>query len=88
MVESPALKRRYGKLEEEHTLTRVPRGYEPGHPAEKWLKYQSFTLGRALGEADVMSKRLPQILERDYKAMLPLVRWLNTAIGYSPRKSR
>ena len=88
VVESPALKRRYGKLEDEHTLTRVPRGYEPGHPAEKWLKYQSFTLGRALGEADVMSKRLPQILERDYKAMLPLVRWLNTAIGYSPRKSR
>ena len=88
MVESPALKRRYGKLETEHTLTRVPRGYDPGHPAEKWLKYQSFTLGRSLSEKDVLGKRLPQVLERDYKAMLPLVRWLNAALGYTARKSR
>jgi len=69
-------------------LTRLPRGYEPGHPAEKWLRHQSFTMGRALTEREVLGTKLPQILERDYKVLLPLVRWLNLALGYAPAKSR
>ena len=88
IVESPAIKRRYGKLEDEAMLTRVPRGFEPGHPAEKWLRYQSFTLGRSIPDKDVLSPKLPQLLERDYKALLPLVRWLNAALGYKPATSR
>jgi uncharacterized protein (TIGR02453 family) len=88
VVESPAVKRRYGKLEDESMLTRLPRGYEPGHPAEKWLRYQSFTLGRSMSEKEVLGTRLPQILERDYKALLPLVRWLNAALGYKPASRR
>jgi len=88
VVEAQAVKRRYGKLEDESMLTRLPRGYEPGHPAEKWLRYQSFTMGRALTEREVLGGKLPQILERDYKALLPLVRWLNSALGYKPAKSR
>lgn len=88
VVESPAVKRRYGKLEDESMLTRLPRGYEPGHAAEKWLRYQSFTMGRALTEREVLGKKLPQILEREYKVLLPLVRWLNSALGYKPAARR
>ena len=88
VVEAPAVKRRYGKLEDESMLTRLPRGYEPGHPAERWLRYQSFTMGRAIMEREVLGSKLPQILERDYKALLPLVRWLNSALGYKPAKAR
>src|SRR5688500_2443731 len=29
-------KRRFGKLSEEAMLTRLPRGFAPGHPAEQW----------------------------------------------------
>ncbi|MCP6559704.1 DUF2461 domain-containing protein, partial [Klebsiella pneumoniae] len=78
----------YGKLEDESMLKRLPRGYEPGHPAEKWLRHQSFTLGRSMSEKEVLGTRLPQILERDYKALLPLVRWLNAALGYKPASGR
>ncbi len=88
VVESPAVKRRYGKLEDENMLTRLPRGYEPGHPAEKWLRHQSFTMGRALTEREVLGNKLPQVLERDYKLLLPLVRWLNQALGYKPASRR
>lgn len=87
-VEAPAVKRRYGKLEDESMLKRLPRGYEPGHPAERWLRYQSFTLGRSVPEREALGSKLPQVLERDYKTLLPLVRWLNQALGYKPAKSR
>ena len=43
---------------------------------------------RALTPAEVTSARLPAILERDFVLLLPLVRWLNQAIGYQPALRR
>ncbi len=37
-VSGTAFKRRFGPLTEERMLTRLPRGYAPGHPAERWLR--------------------------------------------------
>jgi hypothetical protein len=37
---------------------------------------------------EVLSPRLPAILERDFAAMVPLVRWLNSALGYRPAERR
>jgi hypothetical protein len=37
---------------------------------------------------EVTSRRLPAILERDFAALVPLVRWLNGAIGYRPLDRR
>ncbi len=66
----------------------MPRGYSPDHPAAKWLRYQSFTFGRMLTDAQVTSARLPALLEADYSLMLPLVRWLNGALGLRPAGHR
>ena len=55
---SPSFKRRFGKLSEEAMLSRLPRGFNPGHPAEKWLRYQSFTAGRALSSSNQRLKYL------------------------------
>jgi hypothetical protein len=41
-----------------------------------------------LTEAEVQSPRLPATLERDFAALLPLVRWLNGAIGYRAWEKR
>ena len=38
--------------------------------------------------APLLSPRLPDILARDFAALVPLVRWLNQAIGYSSRDRR
>lgn len=88
MVTAPALRRRFGALSEEEMLKRVPRGYDPDHPAARWLKLQSFTVGRALTDAQVTGPRLTAILESDYRTLLPLVRWLNSTLGLETLRRR
>jgi uncharacterized protein (TIGR02453 family) len=84
----PAFRRRFGDLDAEAMLKRMPRGYAEGHPAERWLRYRSFTATRAMTEREVESRRLPAILARDFELLLPLVRWLNAAIGYQAWERR
>ncbi len=79
---------RFGGLDDENALKRMPRGYAEDHPAAKWLRYQSFTSGRTLKDSDVTSDNLPSLLATEYKALLPLVRWLNGTLGFKPAASR
>ncbi len=88
IANDPALKRRFGGLDGEARLKRMPRGYDENHPAAEWLKYQSFTMGRPLSDAQVTGPRLVRILEDDYQRLLPLVRWLNQAMGLKPSARR
>ena len=98
MAESPAgfrrvvtdarLVRRCGALDTDAVLSRVPRGYPPDHPAARWLRYKSFTVGRALSEAQMTSARLPALVADDFAVMLPLVRWINAALGLRPAERR
>jgi uncharacterized protein (TIGR02453 family) len=88
LVRAPDFRRRFGALDEEAVLKRVPRGYPADHPAERWLRFRSFTATRELTHAEVISPRLPAILARDFAALVPLVRWLNAAIGYQPAERR
>jgi uncharacterized protein (TIGR02453 family) len=85
---APGLRRRFGGLSGEEMLKRAPRGYPEDHPAVRWLRYQSFTMGRPLSDAQVTGARLVPILEADYRALLPLVRWLNGALGLEPARGR
>src|SRR6267154_1196879 len=81
IVKRPAARRRYGGLDDEAMLKRMPRGFSDKHPAAAWLRYQSFTIGRQLSDGEALSPRLAHGLERDFRLMLPLVRWLNAALG-------
>ena len=88
LLSTPAVVRRFGELDTEAVLQRVPRGYAPDHPAAAWLRYQSFTMGRLLSDAQVTSSRLPALVAEDFALLLPLVRWLNTALGLKPSDRR
>jgi uncharacterized protein (TIGR02453 family) len=88
IVLAPQLARRVGSLSEESMLKRTPRGYAMDHPAARWLRFQSFTVGRRLTDAEVTGPRLTSILQGHYEAMLPLVRWLNATLGLAPSRSR
>ncbi len=79
-----SIPRRFGGLDDEGALKRMPRGYAENHPAAKWLRFQSFTSGRTLTDAQVTSASLAALLAREYEALLPLVRWLNGALGFKP----
>lgn len=77
-----SLEKRFGGISDEAVLTRMPRGFSEDHPAAKWLRYRSFTSGRLLEDAEVTDPKLPTLLASELKGLLPLVRWLNSALGY------
>lgn len=83
IVLAPAFRKRFGALSEEDMLKRVPRGFDPEGPAARWLRYNSFTVSRALTDAQVTSSRLTATLADDFTRMAPLVRWLNEALGFA-----
>jgi uncharacterized protein (TIGR02453 family) len=81
ILKDATVRRRFGGLAEESMLTRMPRGYADDHPAAELLRHQSYTLGREIAQRDLFSPNLPDLLARDYARLLPLVRWLNGALG-------
>lgn len=88
VVKQPGFVRRFGGLDDEAVLKRMPRGFPDTHPAAQWLKYQSFVAGRALTDRQVTNSQLAAILQADFEGLLPLVRWLNTALGLRPATRR
>jgi uncharacterized protein (TIGR02453 family) len=88
VVLAPAIRKKFGALSDEESLSRVPRGFDADHPAARWLKHRSFTLGRALDDSQVTSARLTKTLEGDFATLLPLVRWLNSTLGFAPARTR
>lgn len=88
LVLAPKLVKRLRGLDEESMLKRVPRGYDASHPAARWLRHQSFTVGRRLSDAEALSGRLTTALETDFALMLPLVRWLNSVLGLEAARRR
>ena len=88
ILADPARRRRFGSLAPEAMLKRMPRGYADTHPAAELLRHQSFTLGRTLADRELLSPKLPDLLARDFERLLPLVRWLNGALGLRALASR
>ena len=88
IVEDRAFRRRFNSLDEDAMLKRLPAGFAPGHPAERWLRYQTFTCSRDLSTREVLSPALPLNLAKDFARLLPLVRFLNSALGYPPARFR
>lgn len=88
ILTGPAFKRRFGGLHHESRLVRVPRGYPAEHPAADLLRYQSFTVGRDVKPSELKAAKLVDRLADDMKTMLPLVRWLNRAVGFEPARRR
>jgi uncharacterized protein (TIGR02453 family) len=88
LTSAPGFRRRFDGLSEEAKLRRAPQGFSPDHPAVEWLKLQSFTASASIEPKVVTSPRLVDRLCRDFAVLVPLVRWLNGALGYQPAKSR
>jgi len=88
LTSAAGFRRRFDGLSEEAKLRRVPRDFSPDHPAAEWLKLQSFTARAPIEPSVVTSPRLINRLSRDFGLLLPLVRWLNRALGYQPARTR
>jgi len=88
IVLSRGFKKRFGALDADAMLTRTPRGYDADHKAATWLRYQSFTAGCAVSNDELQSEKLPSYLAKHYAAMVPMIRWLNAALGLKPSSMR
>jgi uncharacterized protein (TIGR02453 family) len=76
IVESPAFRREFGKLEGEQ-LQRVPRGFPKDHEAAQYLRYRQFLAGREFPPVFATSSRFYGGLVSVFKRAAPLIRFLN-----------
>lgn len=88
VVLAPGLARRFGGLDMESALKRAPRGVPEDHDAVRWLRLQSYTIGRRLTDTQVTGRGLLAAVVTDLETMRPLIRWLNEALGLTARRAR
>jgi len=79
IVESPAFRRKVGRLEG-NKLTRVPRGFPKDHEAAEYLKHRHFIAGADLPPALAASPRFYGTLLAVFREVLPLARFLNAPL--------
>jgi uncharacterized protein (DUF2461 family) len=58
-------------------LSRVPRGFKKDDPAAEYLKYYRFVAGREFPASLATSAEFYPTLLRTFRALMPLVRFLN-----------
>jgi uncharacterized protein (TIGR02453 family) len=83
IVRASAFKRTVGTLDGER-LTRVPRGFAKDDPAAEYLKFRHFIAGCEYPAELATSARFYPTLVGTFKAVMPLVRFLNEAFGKRP----
>ena len=63
-------------------ITRVPAGYDKEHPRADLLRYKTLTVSREFGApAWLATKRAQTEIVKAWRAMSPVVDWLDTHVG-------
>ena len=76
-----------GELDGER-LTRVPRGFGKDDPAAEYLKYRNFLAGREFPADFATSPKFYPTLVSTFKAVMPLVRFLNEPLDGGTQEIR
>jgi uncharacterized protein (TIGR02453 family) len=76
LVRRPAFRRSVGRVDGDR-LTRVPRGFPSDHPAAEYLRHRQFIAGREFPAAFAHSRDFYPTLLGVFRALMPLVRFLN-----------
>lgn len=73
----------YGDLshEAEYKLVRVPKGYESDNPAAEYLKLKSYIASLSIRDSDLTDKALVRKTVAAFKALQPLILFLNQSMG-------
>ena len=87
IVTAPSFRRAVGTLEGER-LTRVPRGYLKDHPAAHYLQFKQYLAGREFKADFAVSDRFYAELLTVFRAVAPLVRFLNEGLSSRETRSR
>jgi uncharacterized protein (TIGR02453 family) len=84
LTRATAFRRVFDALEGEQ-LSRVPRGFSKDDPAAAYLKHRNFLAGREFGPEHATSSAFYPTLLATFKAVMPIVRFLNEPLV--PEKS-
>ncbi len=81
IISAPSFKKNYGELErdENQMLVNVPKGYDKENPAAQFLKMKSFVATKNISDDVLISSKLSHEIILSYKALLPLVKFINRA---------
>lgn len=81
IISAPAFKKHYVELEkdEKQMLVNVPKGYDKENPAVDFLRRKSFVATRNMSDAQVLSTNLVNDVFQSFKALMPLVKFINRA---------
>ncbi|MBK7680978.1 MAG: DUF2461 family protein [Bacteroidetes bacterium] len=80
IIKNKKFKELFGDLSQEHKLKRLPKGLEPGHPAEEYLKLNSFLVTCPINTKDVTTDQLRKSIVTSYKTMMPFLNFINRAV--------
>ena len=82
IIGSKKFKAVYGDLSKsaEYTLSRVPKGYEPGNPAAEYLKLKSYVAMATITDADLSSKDLVKKTVAAFEALQPVIEFINESV--------
>lgn len=85
LTRARAFRSRFGELSGEK-MTRVPRGYPSEHPAAEFLKFRQFHGGAEFPASLAHSRAFYPTLVSTFKALMPLVRFLNDGLTSSSHR--
>lgn len=80
IIANPKVKKYFGGLTGEKLKT-APRGMAADHPQIELLRWKQFIYIKRYADSDFQSGSLAKKVEKEFMAMLPLVDWLNKAMG-------
>lgn len=79
IINAPSFKKNYGELQKDESqmLVNVPKGYDKENPATDFLKMKSFVASKNIPDADLLSPKLGNEIIQSFKALLPLLKFIN-----------
>lgn len=80
IVGSKRFRREFGEVEGE-TLQKAPLGYPSDHPMIEHLRHKQFYAGKELIHPACFPASFLDVVVRVYEDIMPLVRWLDKAVG-------
>ena len=81
------IKRLLGGLQGEK-LTRTPKGFPVGHPAEDLLRHRQWFLETTFGVEVLTSKRLVGELARHFEPMAPMIEFMNRPFAETQQRKK
>ena len=79
IAKAPALKKHFGDIQGDR-LTRVPRGFDPEHPAAEFLRYKQWLVFKTFPGTFVTTPAFYPTLLTLFRTAAPLIHFLNEPI--------